>query len=235
MRRAARPVAGLVALAGLCSALAACGASTTAGNGVAGERPARILARASAAAKSAATVRVAGSILDGGTPISLNMELVANKGGEGRVAIGGSTLALRELDGYLYVKADAAFDERLAGRAAGGLLGGRWLVGRAAAPALRDLAQLTSLDALLGAALGAHGADLARSGSATFAGRPAVAVSDRAGGGTMYVAATGAPYPLEIVWNGAKNGKLVFESWNQAAEPEAPAHAISIKQLQSRG
>jgi hypothetical protein len=236
MGSAPRPAGVAFSLLGLCVTLAACGASTTAGNGLAGKSPAQILARARAAARGAATVRVTGSILDRGTPISLDMELVADKGGEGRVTFGSSTLELRGLDGYLYVKGDEAFVDRLAGPASGRLLRGSWLVGRANSPALRSLAGLTSLDGLVGGLLDDASTDaLEHAGSLELDGREAIGVRDAGEGGTMYVAATGTPYPLEIVWKGAKSGNIAFESWNDAAEPEAPMHAISIKQLQSRG
>jgi hypothetical protein len=80
--------------------------------------------------------------------------------------------------------------------------------------------------------LASHG-PLARASNATIEGQQAVGVSDPANGGTLYVAATGAPYPLEILRYGPGAGKLVFDRWNQAVSLTVPTNAIDVKQLQS--
>jgi hypothetical protein len=79
-------------------------------------------------------------------------------------------------------------------------------------------------------ALSSHG-PLARGAGATVAGQRAVAVRDTARGGTLYVASSGTPYPLEIV---ERDGdRLVFDRWNQAVTLAVPVDAIDIRQLQS--
>ncbi|HTA12013.1 MAG TPA: hypothetical protein VK765_01235 [Solirubrobacteraceae bacterium] len=226
-------IAKLALTATLGASLVACAGSASAPNGVASKSPTQIVAAARAAAVGAATVHVAGSIIVQGTPISFNMELVADKGGTGRISLGDLSMQLVELDGYLYVRGNADFYEHFAGAPAAQRLRGAWLKGAADGAALRPLAELTSLRKLLGITLADHGA-LTRTADATVAGRSAVGVSDLAQGGTVYVAATGTPYPLEIVWNGEHGGKLAFNDWNKPAEPSAPVHAISVKQLQSK-
>jgi hypothetical protein len=215
------------------ASLVGCAGSASAPNGLASKTPGQIVAAAKAAAVGAATVHVAGSILVQGSPISFNMELVSDKGAVGRVSLGDLSMQLVELDGYLYVRGNSDFYERFVGRAGVQRLRGRWLKGLARSRALESLADLTSLRKLLGNTLADHGA-LTRSAGATVAGRPAVGVSDLARRATMYVAATGAPYPLEIVWNGAHGGNTTFSRWNRPAEPTAPEHAINVKQLQGR-
>jgi hypothetical protein len=222
---------GVAALAAT-ALLAGCGDSVPSANGLSRKTPAQIVAAARAAATSAATVRVAGSILDGSTPIFVHMELVAGKGGQGQVALEGFSVKLVDVDNSLYINSGAAFYERFAGRAAARRLQGKWLKGSARG-ALRALSSLTSLPALLGAALDAHG-PLSRAPGATVAGQSAVAVSDREHGGTLYVASTGTPYPLAIVRQGAHPLRLEFEEWNQAVTLEPPVGAINIKQLEKR-
>ena len=56
-------------------------------------------------------------------------------------------------------------------------------------------------------------------------------MSDAAGGGTLYVASTGTPYPLEIVERGGE--RLVFDRWNQPVTLAVPPDALDIHQLQS--
>jgi len=215
-----------------CAALlAGCGSSATSGNGVAAKTPVQIVAAARAAVAGAASVHVAGSIVSEGKPISLNMELVADKGGKGRVTLEGLSFRLVGVDDAVYVSGSAAFYKHFAGGASARVLSGKWLKG-AADGAMASLTSLTRLRTLLGSVLTAHGS-LSRAPSRSIAGKPAVGVRDIAGSGTLYVASTGAPYPLEILERGASVGKLVFDSWNQPVSLSVPADAIDVKQLQS--
>ena len=61
----------------------------------------------------------------------------------------------------------------------------------------------------------------------------AIAVDDVSEGGTLYVAATGKPYPIEVVKDGGKGGTVVFDRWNEPVTLVAPADAIDITKLQS--
>lgn len=231
MRPRPRFLAALPPALAIAAALAGCGGSSPSGNGVATKSPAQIVAAAKAAAAGAATVHVAGSIVSEGEPISLDMELVAGKGGRGRITLAGLTVELIDVDRSLYINGSPSFYARFAGPADARALQGKWLKGPAERGPLRSLASLTDLGELIDTALAGHGA-LTRAGTTTVAGRPAVGVTDRARGGTLYVAATGTPYPLEVAERGAAGGRIVFEEWNQPVTLAAPAHPINIKQLQ---
>jgi hypothetical protein len=226
--RAAAPfvpaLAGAVLLAG-------CASGASRANGLEAKSPIQIMAAAEAAARAAASVHVAGSIVSDGKPISLNMELVSEKGGKGRVSLDGLSFRLVDVDGAVYVNGSNAFYTRFAGATAARVLRGKWLKG-AQSGAMAPLASLARLRSLLNTALASHG-PLARASNATIEGQQAVAVSDPVDGGTLYVAATGAPYPLEILRHGASAGKLVFDRWNQAVSLAVPTNAIDVKQLQS--
>ncbi|MCW3019274.1 MAG: hypothetical protein JWN10_1582 [Solirubrobacterales bacterium] len=222
----------LVALA-LAPALAGCGGSSSHGNGVVSKPPARIVAIATADATAAASVHVAGSILSEGKPISLNMELDAEKGGQGQVTLGDLSIDVVNVDRAVYVKAGSAFYSRFAGPAAARVLQGKWLRGSNVSGPLASFTSLTELRKLLSATLAAHGA-LSRSATTTVSGQQAVGVTDAAGGGTLYVASTGTPYPLEIVKRGAGAGKLVFDRWNQPVSLAVPPNPVNLDQLQHR-
>lgn len=193
--------------------------------------PVQIAAAAKTAAVSATSVHVAGSIVRRGKPISLNMELVANKGGMGHVALEGVGFSIVGVDRAVFVSGGTAFFTNLAGATAARIMRGKWLKG-AEAGVLAPFAWLTRMPTLLGSTLAAHGT-LARGPATTVEGRPALAVSDGANGGTLYVASSGTPYPLELVERGASAGTLVFDRWNQPVELSVPANAINVKQLQS--
>ncbi len=217
----------------LAALLAGCGSSRPADNGVAAKTPAQIVAAAESAAAGAATVHVAGSILSEHEPISLDMELVADKGGKGRLGLEGLSIELIDLNRAVYIKGNSAFYRRFAGPTAARLLPGRWLKGLAAKGPLASLASLTSLSKLIDGTLAGHGA-LSRTGRTTIDGQRAVGVRDAAGEGTLYVATTGMPYPIEILRRATgtdRGGRIVFNRWNQPVSLQAPAGPINIKQL----
>ncbi|HSZ15337.1 MAG TPA: hypothetical protein VK790_14980 [Solirubrobacteraceae bacterium] len=149
----------------------------------------------------------------------------------GHVALGGVGFSIVGVDRAVFVSGGTAFFTSLAGATAARIMRGKWLKG-AETGVLAPFAWLTRMRTLLGSALAPHGT-LSRAPATTVEGRPALAVSDGADGGTLYVASTGTPYPLELVRRGAAAGKLVFDRWNQPVELSVPANAINVKQLQS--
>jgi hypothetical protein len=232
--RVARALAPALVLALLLALLGGCGSSSSAGNGAASKSPAAIVAQAKAAAAGAASAHVAGAIVDQGKPIALDMQLVAGKGGKGRITLEGRSIDLIQVGHSVYINGSKAFYSHVAGAAAAQLLEGKWLKASATASNFASLASLTNLGKLIDTALASHGT-LALAGSKTVNGQQAVGVTDTSKGGTLYVATTGAPYPLELVKSGASGGRITFDRWNQAVTLTAPAGAVNINQLQSGG
>jgi hypothetical protein len=213
------------------AALAGCG-SSSAGNGVASDAPAEIIARAKAAADSASSVYISGAIVSKGVPISLEMELLAGHGGRGRVAQNGLSFELVQVGGTIYINGSTAFYRHIGGSAAAQIFRGKWLKAPAGTPELAPIAALTDLDELVSSALASRGA-LTSGGMTTVHGQKAVAIDDAAQGGTVYVAATGKPYPLEVVNDGGRGGTVVFDRWNEPVTLVAPADAIDVTKLRS--
>jgi hypothetical protein len=216
----------------LAVALAGCGGSSSNG-GLAAKTPAEILAAAKSAAEGAATVHIAGSIVSDGQPISLDMELVGDKGGKGRLTLGGLGIQLLDLDRTVFVKGNTAFYSHFLGAGAPQQLRGKWLKASAEKGALAELASLADLHEVINTALEDHGA-VSRADATTIDGHKALAITDLADGGTLYVAATGVPYPLEIAEARTGAGKLIFNRWNQPVTLAAPTDAVDIDQLKSR-
>jgi hypothetical protein len=218
------------AFAAAVAVLGGCGTSTGNGNGngVASRAPAQIVAAAEAAATSAATVHVMGSIVHEGKPIWLNVELVADKGGKGRLAQDGHSLDVVQVDSDVYLKANEAFYDDVLGPPAARLLRGRWLKASNASGDFAPLAALTSLSSVVRITLADHGA-LIHAPTTTIAGRRVVGVTDGAAGGTLYVAATGVPYPVEVV---QRRGRVVFDKWNKSVTLSVPEGAVNVKQVQ---
>jgi hypothetical protein len=213
--------------------LAGCGGSgSSPGNGLESKSPEAVVAAAKQAADSAATVHISGSIIAEGKPISLNMELVSGKGAKGHIALGGLGIDVVEVENAFYLNGSAGFYKHIAGSAAAQLLQGKWLKAPTTSGEFAQLAQLTNLSKLIDTTLSSHGA-LKRSGTTTLAGEKVVAVTDSTKGGTLYVAATGTPYPLEIAKTGTGAGQIRFSNWNKPVSLQAPPNPININQLQN--
>ena len=162
------------------------------------------------------------------------MELLAGKGGQGKIGQEGFTIDLVETGGSVYINGSAAFYRHVGGTAAAQLLQGRWLKAPANSGELASLASLTNLSTLIDTALASHGT-LTKGSTTTIAGQPAIAVNDTSKGGTLYVATTGKAYPLEIAKNGKESGKVVLDRWDNPVTLSAPKGAIEISKLQNGG
>jgi hypothetical protein len=211
-----------------------CGGSSASSNGVTSKSPEQILAAAKAAADGAASVHLSGSIVNEGKPISIDMELLAGKGGKGRITLEGLEIQLIRVERAIYISGSAAFYRHIAGPAAAQLLQGKWLKAPENGGNFSSLASLTELNKLIDTALAEHGT-LKKGAETTIAGQKVVALEDVSNGGTLYVAAQGTPYPAEIVKKGGNGGGggILFDRWNKPVTLTAPANAININQLQS--
>jgi hypothetical protein len=228
MRRSPLPRARSTSWLGLAVALlAGCGGSPR--SPISSETAAQIVAASRRAADSAATVHVSGSLRGRGGPLSLDLQLVAGKGGEGRIALGSLDLRLIRIGQLAYIKGDPALYRRLGAPLAGELRGG-WLKAKTKG-ALATFASLTNIDSLVDTALTSHG-KLARKGTSTVDGRRVVAIGDLARGGTLFVAIEGSPYPIELATPGA--GTIRFDHWNQPVTLTAPTDVVNLNQLAGR-
>jgi hypothetical protein len=227
-------LAAALLLIALASILAGCGSSSSSGNGIESKSPEQIVEAAKKASASAKSVHLSGTIRSSGKPVSLDMELLAGKGGKGTISQEGFTIKLIQVNGAVYINGSAAFYNHVGGAAAAQLLQGKWLKAPANSGELASLAELTNLGKLLDTALAGHG-KLAKGDTTTIRGQKAVTVNDTTKGGTLYVAATGTPFPLEIAKSGSETGRVSLDRWNQPVELSAPAGAIDIGKLQKAG
>lgn len=199
---------------------------TAASNGVAGRPPQRIVAAATHAINGVRSVQVAGSVVENGIPVRLDLHLSAPSGGEGEVSENGLAFRLISTGKVLYIQGSSAFWTHFGGARAAKLFRGKWLK----VPNAGQFATLGTLATIPGAVnqlLAQHGT-LVRAGRTTIDGRPAVGVADRTQGGTLFVATTGQPYPLEILKRGRNGGSVKFTDFNQPVTITPPAHAISL-------
>jgi hypothetical protein len=234
-RRSLLAFAALALLTAIAVLLAGCGDSgSSSSNGIASKTPTEILAAAKAAANSASSVHVSGSIVSGGSPITLDLELVAGKGGRGQISEDGLSFNLIQVGGTAYISGSPAFYSHFGGPAAEKLLAGKWLKAPASSGSFSSLGSLTDLDQLLGTALSDNRA-LAKGPTTTIDGQRVLSVTDASHGGTLYVATTGKPYPIQIYKTGKTGGKIAFDRWSAPVTLTAPANSIDLSQLESHG
>lgn len=230
----ARAAAAVVLLAAsVAIALAGCGGSSS-GNGVASKSPEQILTASKAAAESASSVHVSGTFSTGGMPVSLDVSLAAGRGGHGQLSESGLSFELIVVDNTIYIKGSRGFYEHFAGPTAADLLQGKWLKAPANSGQLGTLASLTNLSKILGQTLVSSGS-IAKGSSTSINGQSAIELTDTAKDGSLFVATTGQPFPLQINKRGAEAGKVTFSAWNQPVTLTPPAGALDLSQLEHEG
>jgi len=229
---AARTAAVLLAAGSLAGASTGCGSSSSSSNGVASKSPEQIVTDTKAAAASAKSVHLAGSIVSRGTPITLDLDVLAGSGARGRLSENGLGFELIDTAGSVYIKGSAAFYRRVGGAAAATLLQGKWLKAPASSPEFASISTLTDLGTLIDTTLSGHGT-LSKGATTTIKGTKVIGITDVQKGGTLYVATSGPPYPIEITKSGASGGTVTFDHWNEPLTIKAPAGAIDISQLRA--
>lgn len=210
-------------------ALAACGGSSS--NGVASKSAGQILSTAVTAAKGASSVHMIGSIASGGERIDVDLQLAKDLGATGSMGVKGAKADLVLVGGKVYLKGSPEFWRQVGGAqgaAAAELLKDKWIV----APASGDfasLAQIADVNALMTQLSKDHGT-LTKGAETKVGGQKVIAV-ESSKGGTLYVATTGKPYPVELSKSGSDGGKITFEKWGASVKLEAPKGAVDLSQI----
>jgi hypothetical protein len=223
---AAKSVVGMVLVA---ASLAACGGGGSSGNGVASKSANGILAAAESAAGSLSSIHVAGSITKGTTKVSLDLRIAAGKGATGTIAEGALKFNIIELGDAVYISGGPALWKHYGGAAAAALFKGKWL--KTSTTNGFSSFDVSSPHAVIEQLLGSHGI-LIKGATTTVDGQPVVALKDKNKPGTLYVATTGKPYPVELAGSGSEQGRIVFDDFNAAVSVSAPANSIDLQQLQ---
>jgi hypothetical protein len=214
--------AGLLALAG-------CGGSSS--NGVASKSAGEILSEAVAAAKGASSVHMSGSVTSGGQSIAVDFQLAKGRGATGSMTIKGVKADLVLVGDKVYMKGSAQFWSRLGGAqgaAVAQLLKDKWIVAPASGQ-FASLAQITDVNALMTQLSKDHGT-LSKGAETKVGGEKVIAVRSSKGG-TLYVATTGKPYPVQLSRSGSAGGKISFDKWGASVKLEAPKAAVDLSKI----
>jgi hypothetical protein len=129
----------------------------------------------------------------------------------------------------MYIKGGSAFLTKFANPAAAALLHDRWLKAPTTAAQVAPLASLTDKQQFFQGVLGQHG-KVENKGESDYKGQKAVEIRDTTQGGSLFVAATGTPYPVALA-GGKQQGDILFSDWNSSETIEAPKGAIDLSSL----
>lgn len=206
-------------------------------NGVGELSPERIRAKAERAAARAASVRLAGTLVSNGEPVTLDMRL-SSAGGIGEVSTGGMTFSLLRAEEDLYLKAGDEFwlhqDEGEGdGKGEGGgepsdadiaaaqKLDGKYVKVPPKDTAYKQLSGFTEMKVLLDGLLKLDG-ELAAEENGEVEGFTTIRVTaDDGAGGALEVALEGRPYPL-LLERAGDAGELRLLDWDEEFEVNAP-------------
>jgi hypothetical protein len=214
-----------------CTLLLALGSTTAVAatpNGEADKTADQIVADALVAATGAKGVHVSGSGKSDGKPLALDLHLVAAKGGKGTVTADGLTFDIIRIGPKAYFRGDSKFWSNFGGSAMAELLKGKWLMASATTGDFASFTPLTDIKALMKQTLSSHGT-LTTKGTTTIHGHSVITIVDTSKGGTLYVSATGKPYPVELT--GGSSGTIDFDRWDEMPPLAAPAKSIDYAKL----
>lgn len=212
--------------------LTGCGGSS--GNNVASKSADEIVSESKVAADSASSVHVSGSLNSAGTPVTLDLNLLAGKGARGELSQNGLSFKLILIGGTAYISGSPAFYRHLGGAAAAQLFNGKWLKASATSGEYASFSSLVDMRKLIDTTLTGHGA-LKKGATTVVNGQQAIAVVDTSKEGTLYVATTGKPYPIELSKGGSESGRVTFDRWNQPVAISAPANSVDMSELKIAG
>ena len=211
-------------------------ATAPADNGIASLSGTEILAKSQAAAKAASSVTVVGTVPQGSGSVSIDMAIGPGVA-DGTITVQDVAVQIRVTGGKTYINAPAALFEKMGGstgKVAGQVLGGKWFevpASGSVADSFNGLENVTDKDTLFSGLLSA-GKNPTVKGTDTVSGQPAVILLGPKGG-TLAVATTGQPYPLQVKAKEGATGSVDFKDWNVPVNVQVPTDLVDLAALQA--
>lgn len=197
-------------------------------NGVGKLPPATIEQKAKAAASTAPTVRLAGTVTSGGHSYRLDMRL-RDTGGVGEVTTKGVSFQLLRVGGDLYLKAGADFYGDGGGdqdsKAAAAKLNGKYVKIPTGDPSYKQFSGFTDKKTLL-ADLFVLDGSVSRGSHRKVGSTKTIAIKGSKGG-TLDVSLAGEPYPLRYERVG-DSGTLTLTDWGAPFSLAPPAKSAVV-------
>ena len=199
-------------------------------NGESAKAPDQILSDVNDAVRGAKSVHMSGAVNSDSSDIGFDV-MLSSDAAKGTLTLSGNDIKLVRVGDAAYFSGSPEFYKTLGGGdAAANLLQGRWIKIPSTDSRFASFEQFTDKGKLFSSMLQAEGT-VTKSGVRTYNGQKVVVLRDSDGGGHLYIAASGKPYPVAIVSTGDKHGTITFTGWDEPVDVSAPADAIDHSQL----
>ena len=193
------------------------------------------LIRAIGAEQNLGSVRIRGTLLQGKTPIKLNLHVNGDGEGGGTFVQSGSTIQIKRVGTLLYFDAPLKFWEAHTTSANAKRYGGKWLEVSALNTQFESFDQFLNAGDLVSAVFYGHTNPLTLSKPKSFQGQKVVIVGDsvtvngKKTSGKMYIRASGKPYVVQIVDKGpTESGTLTFSDYGRPISIVTPPEPINL-------
>lgn len=168
----------------------------------------------------------------------LNMQY-SPEGAEGHVSLIGLSFGLVRIGETIYVNGNTRFYRQL-GQSLGGSAGaalaklppGTYVKASAKGGPLSQLGAIADKKSELGLVL-SRGTPVSKGSETTVAGQKTIELKQIAKlyTGSLFIATTGKPYPIQERKTGRETGHTSFTNWDKPVTITPPAHSIEISQL----
>jgi hypothetical protein len=229
----------------LAAAVAGCGTSS---EPIVSKSPAEILAASRAAARDASAVHVQSEIFVAAIrpskantkpetkliPVGTIELQLTTDGGRARLLLFGTEVQAVRIGDTLYVKGGPSLYKQLAARTGVHLAAGTWIKTPADGTQLTEYAALTQPSGELTLLLREPTVSLTKGHITTIDGQQVIELREKAKlyTGAIYIATTGAPYPVAIVKHGRESGRTTFSGWNKPVSLSAPTGAAELSKVE---
>jgi hypothetical protein len=198
--------------------------SPTGPNGIASLSPSAALSKVSTAAAAQTSVHIIGTVAQGKDTLGLDVRAGLTTG-QGTLELGGGRVGLRLTNGTIYINGDVkgliglGFPRKSATASAN-----KWIAAQASATSLSALLNVTDL---VKSIVTPNGTVVAGR-TTTVNGVSVYTLVDKAKkGGTLYVATTGEPLPVQVI-NTSPHEKLSFSQWSAPISVVVPPKVIPV-------
>jgi hypothetical protein len=183
------------------------------------------LKQVSSAAATQTSVRVSGSVVEGGRKLSIDVQ-AGLQSGQGVLRIGGGRVSLRLIGSTLYFNGDLKGLTGLGVKKASATgAANKWIGGPATSS---PLSPFVSFADLVTSILSPNGAIVAGKPKTIHGVRTLPLINkSKKGGGTLYVATVGAALPVQAV-NAKTHELLKFSDWSAALSVTPPPNPITV-------
>jgi hypothetical protein len=210
---------------------------SSAGSGSSNGEPSKsanaILADVKAAVGKASAVHIHGGGKTSGSPLTIDLHLVAGRGGEGHISINGLGFDIIRIGQTLYFKGSQKFLQQYAGGAAP-LLAGKWFKVSSSTSGFSVFTPLTTISAFANQVLAGNG-PYSKGSETTVDGQPVIGINAASNGGTLYVATTGPAYPIEIKGGTTNTGTIKLDGWDKPEALKPPPHPVDYAKVTGSG